>query len=386
MPRRRHSSEADVVVSLAKLQSEGQAKSGNNGVPFTYTNAYASNSLSEITYYLHDHLGNMRVTYTAGCTAPDHEGNSERVLTLLHAADYTQHGSILREWREGGQEKYLTTHHERDTETGLDYRGARYYDSDVGRFLSLDPLAAEYPAWSSYAYVLGNPISLIDPTGESPEECCGGPTELLKFAASWIRQNIHEPALDKMIGTSGPWRERASGALDAFEGTLPWNQVPTGAEVISDIGNRLNRANSAIAARDPMDFARSINTQADAAMGMVDLGVAAYNGDARAQGQIGGTVATILLTRGSGRGPSLGNPFRGLSPTQIEQRFLNKGFVPKGPDPVQGLGGYVNPKSGYSYHIDLGGAYRKGIEMPHVDVNYPNPKPHNVPPKKKFDL
>ena len=41
---------------------------------------------------------------------------------------------ILREFNPNGREKYLTTQHERDDETGLDYRGARFYDSDVGRF------------------------------------------------------------------------------------------------------------------------------------------------------------------------------------------------------------------------------------------------------------
>ncbi|MBS1582000.1 MAG: hypothetical protein JST66_07370, partial [Bacteroidetes bacterium] len=45
--------------------------------------------------------------------------------------------------------------------------GARYYDSDVARFLSLDPLAANYAGWSAYNYVMGNPISLVDPTGRS---------------------------------------------------------------------------------------------------------------------------------------------------------------------------------------------------------------------------
>jgi hypothetical protein len=37
------------------------------------------------------------------------------------------------------------------------------------RFLSLDPLAAEYVSWSAYNYVLGNPVMLIDPTGKSAE-------------------------------------------------------------------------------------------------------------------------------------------------------------------------------------------------------------------------
>lgn len=80
---------------------------------------------------------------------------------------YYSYGKILREFQNGlGAEKYLTTHHERDKETGLDYRGARYYDSDVARFLSLDPLAANFPAWSSYNYVLGNPTTYIDPDGK----------------------------------------------------------------------------------------------------------------------------------------------------------------------------------------------------------------------------
>ena len=60
----------------------------------------------------------------------------------------------------------------RDVESGLDYRGARFYDSDIGRFLSLDPLAVDYANWSAYNYVLGNPVMLVDPTGMAPE---GGP-------------------------------------------------------------------------------------------------------------------------------------------------------------------------------------------------------------------
>ncbi|MCG8574237.1 MAG: hypothetical protein MI810_05075, partial [Flavobacteriales bacterium] len=76
----------------------------------------------------------------------------------------------LREFVNGDREKFLTTQHERDVETGLDYRGARFYDGDIARFLSLDPLAMDYPSLSDYSYVAGNPIRFIDPTGMAVED------------------------------------------------------------------------------------------------------------------------------------------------------------------------------------------------------------------------
>jgi len=80
------------------------------------------------------------------------------------STDYYPYGKVLREYQPKA-EKYITTHHERDTETGLDYRGARYYDADVARFLSLDPAAMQFPTFSAYNYVAGNPIMFIDPDG-----------------------------------------------------------------------------------------------------------------------------------------------------------------------------------------------------------------------------
>lgn len=45
------------------------------------------------------------------------------------------------------------------------YFGARYYNSDLSVWLSVDPLSFEYPSTSPYMYVLGSPIGLIDPNG-----------------------------------------------------------------------------------------------------------------------------------------------------------------------------------------------------------------------------
>ena len=50
---------------------------------------------------------------------------------------------------------------ERDTETGLNYFGARYYDSDLGRWTSFDPLAGKFPGWSPYNYAIDNPLKYI---------------------------------------------------------------------------------------------------------------------------------------------------------------------------------------------------------------------------------
>jgi RHS repeat-associated protein len=55
------------------------------------------------------------------------------------------------------------TSKERDVETGLDYFGARYYESWSGRWMSVDPLAKKYPGWSPYCYVRDNAIGLSDP-------------------------------------------------------------------------------------------------------------------------------------------------------------------------------------------------------------------------------
>lgn len=85
---------------------------------------------------------------------------------------------------------------ERDTETFLDYFGARYLGSNQGRFMSTDPynpiiirqgmkagglpeVAAddfftaflEVPQnWNKYSYGLNNPLRFVDPSGAAPQD------------------------------------------------------------------------------------------------------------------------------------------------------------------------------------------------------------------------
>jgi RHS repeat-associated protein len=68
----------------------------------------------------------------------------------------------------------------RDQETGLDFFGARYYGSALGRFTSPDPENAsglnhlEDPqSWNAYSYVRNNPLRYTDPDGQDWTVCEG---------------------------------------------------------------------------------------------------------------------------------------------------------------------------------------------------------------------
>jgi uncharacterized protein RhaS with RHS repeats len=54
-----------------------------------------------------------------------------------------------------------------DSQSGLYYLQARYYDPSTGQFTSVDPLVEL--TQSPYSYVVGDPLNETDPSGE-----CGG--------------------------------------------------------------------------------------------------------------------------------------------------------------------------------------------------------------------
>jgi RHS repeat-associated protein len=58
----------------------------------------------------------------------------------------------------------------------LDYMHARYYDPNIGRFLSVDPefdlekMLGNPQMWNRYTYVMNNPLRYVDPTGRASKE------------------------------------------------------------------------------------------------------------------------------------------------------------------------------------------------------------------------
>jgi len=74
----------------------------------------------------------------------------------------------------GTEQKLRFTGHERDpmdptqTTDDLDWMHARHYNLNLARFLSVDPVGGDPlrpQSWNAYAYVLNNPLNLVDPFG-----------------------------------------------------------------------------------------------------------------------------------------------------------------------------------------------------------------------------
>lgn len=71
------------------------------------------------------------------------------------------------------------------------------------------------------------------------------------------------------------------------------------------------------------------------------------------------------------------NPFKGKSVDDIAEMFMDKGFTPKGTDPLRGRGTFVHPNTGRPYHIDAGHLPPKG---PHIGVGRPRGR-RDLPPR-----
>jgi RHS repeat-associated protein len=109
---------------------------------------------TSLQYFYHpDHLG-------SASWITDADGNGYQHL------QYLPFGESWVEQRLGTYNTpYQFSGKEKDEETGYNYFGARYYDSELSVWLSVDPMSAGYPYQTPYCYVGNRPVIVIDPNG-----------------------------------------------------------------------------------------------------------------------------------------------------------------------------------------------------------------------------
>jgi RHS repeat-associated protein len=110
---------------------------------------------SATSYYHADALGSITsLSNTAGALANTYTYDSFGKLTASM-------GSLVNPFR--------YTARESDTETGLYYYRARYYDPSIGRFIGEDPVHFK-GGINFFSYVSSRPTVYVDPSGESPAD------------------------------------------------------------------------------------------------------------------------------------------------------------------------------------------------------------------------
>jgi RHS repeat-associated protein len=142
-------------------------------------------------YTLSDHLGNTRVTFDSSTG-----GN-----TAKQVDDYYPFGLVANEPNISSPKNYyLYNKKESQDQAGLnqyDY-GTRFYDPIVARWTSVDSEVEKYSRWSPYNYVLDNPLSNIDPHGDTVRLATNSSEQFKKDYAT-MRSDLHSRGIDQNI-------------------------------------------------------------------------------------------------------------------------------------------------------------------------------------------
>ena len=325
-------------------------------------------------YYLKDHQGNNRVVV-------GQNGSVEEVNHYYPFGGTFASTSSVQLYKYNGKEL--------DRKGGLDWYdyGARHYDVALGRWHVVDPMAEKYYLWSPYAYCLGNPVRFIDPTGMVTEIPPG-------FWASFGK-GFSQPFVSFWNTVTHPV-ETVTNVVNSIKGVTP-------AEAGFGVGEQVLRS--------PMSPLSSTFNQLDVAQAIAYDKANGTMTSAEVIGNQWGDIAFDAVTTGAGVGvgkvtgtlgkassgvekvKGLGNPFKNMTLDQVRtsmDKHVGTGKLKVVVvDRETGLNKtYSNNKSGYSYNLDEGGPTRIGrkkmIEPPHIDVNYPKPKPKNIEKKKLF--
>ncbi len=156
---------------------------------------YDSLTFGSRIYELSNYLGNVLSTISDKKIGNDSSGTvNYYIAEVLSQNDYYPFGKIQPGRQYGVLGRYTFNGKEYDKETKTHDYGMRIYSEDLGRFLSVDPLAIDYPWYSPYHFAGGNPIMFVDLDGAEPQGFMEYWDKQADGVDRWGRtvQNVHD--------------------------------------------------------------------------------------------------------------------------------------------------------------------------------------------------
>jgi len=137
--------------------------------------------------------------------------------TVANSYEYDEFGNLVSE-QEKTYNPFKYAGEYQDTESGLYYLNARYYDPSMGRFLNEDTYEGQLTnpmSLNVYSYVNNNPLIYMDPTGNLGQLNCNGYLESCKVEREFNRQ-LQIATADKVLNSIGDYVSTSLDNLNAF--------------------------------------------------------------------------------------------------------------------------------------------------------------------------
>ena len=172
------------VVSGTTTEYAGNYIYKNNALQFfNHSEGYAQSTNGNFSYVYQykDHLGNVRLSYSDKNNDGDIDVTSNPLTTeIIEESNYypfglkhkgynnTYSGGNATAQKKGFGGKELQDDNLNGSQLNWHDFGARNYDTAIGRWMNIDPLAEKMYGHSQYNYALNNPIYFIDSDGMEP--------------------------------------------------------------------------------------------------------------------------------------------------------------------------------------------------------------------------